>query len=176
MKGKRTAVLCAAAMFTALVCVSTVVIQIPSPLGGYLNFGDCLVLVGGWVLGPLYGAAAGAVGAAMADLFCGYAVYAPATFIIKGASAAVAALAAHAAASKGHRKICFPLGAALGELLMAVGYYVYDAAVMGFGFAAAAANLPANIMQGIAGAVFGCVLIYVLGKTKVFSGLRCYLV
>ena len=47
--------LCTAAMFAALICVATMLIQIPSPLNGYVNFGDCFILVAAWVLGPVWG-------------------------------------------------------------------------------------------------------------------------
>ena len=50
-----------AALFAALACGATMVIQVPSPIGGYLNLGDCIVLLSGWLLGPVYGAAAGIV-------------------------------------------------------------------------------------------------------------------
>ena len=50
-KAIRTLVL--AALFAALTCVATMVIQIPSPMNGYVNLGDCFVLLAGWVLGPL---------------------------------------------------------------------------------------------------------------------------
>ena len=43
-------------MFTALACIATMVIQIPSPMNGYLNLGDAVVLLGAWFLGPAYGA------------------------------------------------------------------------------------------------------------------------
>ena len=42
----------------ALVYVATSIIQIPSPVNGYVNLGDCFVLLSGWLLGPWYGAAA----------------------------------------------------------------------------------------------------------------------
>ena len=51
--------ICVAAMFTALICVATMIIQIPSPLNGFVNFGDCFILIAAWVLGPWYGFAAG---------------------------------------------------------------------------------------------------------------------
>ncbi len=35
--------LVAAALLAALACGATMVIQIPSPIGGYLNLGDCIV-------------------------------------------------------------------------------------------------------------------------------------
>ena len=41
-------------MFAALSCAATMVIQIPIATG-YLNFGDGLCLLAGWILGPWYG-------------------------------------------------------------------------------------------------------------------------
>ena len=71
-----------AAMLAALVCVATMIVKIPSPLKGYLNLGDCVVLLSGWILSPVYGFLAAGIGSALADLFSGYVTYAPATFII----------------------------------------------------------------------------------------------
>ena len=47
-----------AALFAALCTVMTMVVQIPSPMQGYVNLGDCAVLLSAWVLGPVYGGAA----------------------------------------------------------------------------------------------------------------------
>ena len=55
-------------LFAALGCVATLVLQIPSPTGGYLNLGDTVVILGAYLLGPALGAAAGGVGPALADL------------------------------------------------------------------------------------------------------------
>ena len=79
-----------AALMTSLVCVATMIIKIPSPLKGYINLGDCIVLIAGWMLSPVYGFLAAGLGSAMADIFSGYVTYAPATFIIKGAMALIA--------------------------------------------------------------------------------------
>ena len=43
MNGK-TKQIVTAALFAALACVATMVIKIPSPMDGYLNLGDCVVL------------------------------------------------------------------------------------------------------------------------------------
>ena len=79
-----------AALFAALACVATMIIKIPSPLKGYLNIGDCVVLLSGWLLPPFYGFLAAGIGSALADLFSGYMIYAAATFVIKGLMALVA--------------------------------------------------------------------------------------
>ena len=52
-------------MFAALSCAATMVIQIPIATG-YLNFGDGLCLLAGWILGPWYGFAAAGLGSALA--------------------------------------------------------------------------------------------------------------
>ena len=79
-----------AALFAALTCVATMIIKIPSPLKGYINLGDCMVLLAGWMLSPFYGFLAAGLGSALADVFSGYFTYAPATFIIKGLMALIA--------------------------------------------------------------------------------------
>ena len=79
------------ALFAALGCAATLVLQIPSPTGGYLNLGDAVVILGAFLLGPVYGAAAGGLGPAMADLLSGYAAYVPATLVIKAVMALTAA-------------------------------------------------------------------------------------
>ena len=79
-----------AAMLVALTTVATMIVKIPSPLKGYINIGDCVVLLAGWSLSPLYGFLAAGIGSALADLFSGYIVYAPATFLIKGLMALMA--------------------------------------------------------------------------------------
>lgn len=85
MSGKHVRLLVLAALFTALTTVATMVIQIPSPMSGYVNLGDCMVLLSAWVLGPFVGAAAGGIGSMLADIITGYAYYAPGTLIIKAA-------------------------------------------------------------------------------------------
>ena len=37
-----------AALFAALCTVMTMVIQVPSPMQGYVNLGDCAVLLSAW--------------------------------------------------------------------------------------------------------------------------------
>ncbi len=160
--------LCMAAMFAALICVATIIIQIPSPTGGFLNFGDCFILVGAWMLGPIYGFAAGAIGSSMADIITGYAVYAPATFVIKGVIAVLASVIFRGMQTKKSRNKlpCHIVSATAAELWMLLGYYTYDALVMGYGFAGSAASLPMNAVQGIVGATAACAVITLLSRVK----------
>ena len=50
-----------AALFAALTTVMTMVIRIPSPMSGYVNLGDCAVLLSAWILGPGLGCAAAGI-------------------------------------------------------------------------------------------------------------------
>ena len=77
-----------AALMAALTYVATSIVQIPSPMQGYVNLGDCIVLLSGWILGPWWGAAAGGIGSMLVDLIGGYGHYAPGTLVIKGWGAA----------------------------------------------------------------------------------------
>lgn len=90
--GGRTRQMVLAAMFVALGCVATMLVQIPSPTNGYLNLGDAVVLLGAYLLGPAYGAVAGGAGPALADLLSGYAMYVPGTLVIKALMGLTAAL------------------------------------------------------------------------------------
>ena len=154
-----------AAMLAALACVATMMIKIPSPLKGYLNLGDCVVLLAGWLLSPGYGFLAAGLGSALADLLSGYAVYAPATFVIKG----LMALVAYYGFKLVHKKVGnLPsqiISGAVAEVWMITGYFVFEGLL--YGFYPSAANIPANALQGIAGVVLGCALIKVFEKNKI---------
>ncbi len=150
----QTKKLVSAAMLSALCCVATAVIKLPSPIGGYVNLGDCMVLLAGWMLSPLYGFLAAGIGSALADIFLGYALYAPATFCIKG-------LMAIFVSGMGKKRIS---GGLFAELFMVLGYYVFEGFLYGFG--ASIINIPANAVQGVIGLVLGLLLIKGLEKVK----------
>ena len=154
-----------AALLAALTCVTTMIIKIPSPLKGYLNLGDCVVLLSGWMLNPAYGFLAAGLGSALADLFSGYIAYAPATFVIKGFMALIAFYGFKSLRHKiGHLPSRIIAGL-LAEVVMILGYYGFEGFLYGFG--PALVNIPANAIQGIAGLILGCMLIKVFEKSKI---------
>ena len=159
------------AAMIALTCVLTLVVRIPTPTRGYLNLGDAAVLVSGWLLGPIYGPIAGGVGSALADLFAGYPVYIPGTFAIKALMALFISLVPlRAGKSEAPRpRLGFMIAAPSAELLMVAGYYLYEAAVIGEGFAAALSGVPGNVVQGLFGAAGTYLLIELLGRTDFFK-------
>ena len=80
------------ALFAAVIFVATYIIKVPTPTNGYVNIGDAAVILGAFVLGPLFGAIAAGIGSCLTDVVAGYMAYAPATFIIKFIMAAVCGL------------------------------------------------------------------------------------
>ena len=48
-----------AALFAALSCAATMVIRIPTPIGGYIHAGDAVVLLSAFLLGPWWGRGGG---------------------------------------------------------------------------------------------------------------------
>ncbi len=161
----KTKKLVAAALMAALTCVATMIIKIPSPLHGYVNLGDGIVLLTGWLLSPAYGFLATALGSALADVFSGYVVYAPATFIIKGLMALVAFYGSAFLRRKLGNLWSAIISGAAAELVMILGYFVFEGFL--YGFIPSAVNIPANGMQGIAGLVLGVVLLKVFEKSKI---------
>lgn len=162
MRDKKVLYLVQAALLGALCFALTKAVVIPVPTG-YVNLGDCAVLLSAWLLGPLYGGLAAGVGTALADVLSGYASYAPATFVIKAAMAAVAAVLFQKMA-RGNGVAAYLPGAVAAECIMVAGYFIYESLVLGVGFAAAV-SVPANVMQGVAGVVAGVVLISALEKS-----------
>ena len=135
-----------AALFAALCTIMTLVIQVPSPMQGYVNLGDCAVLLSAWVLGPLYGGAAAGVGSMLADLLSGYAHYAPGTFAIKLAMAVVAALLFQALQRRRTPNVLLSQAGSgfAAEIIMVAGYFGYACLWLGKGLAAAA-SVPGKI-------------------------------
>ena len=156
-----------AALLAALTCVATMIIKIPSPLKGYLNLGDCVVLFAGWMLNPIYGFLAAGLGSALADLFSGYGLYAPATFVIKGSMALVAYYVfklLHKRIGNLPSRIIAGIAA---EAIMILGYFLFEGFI--YGFVPSVVNIPANGVQGIAGLVLGCILVKVFEKSKLIQ-------
>ena len=151
-----------AALMAALTYVATMVVQIPSPMQGFVNLGDCCVLLSGWILGPWWGGAAAGIGSMLVDLLSGYGHYVPGTLIIKGLDALAAALIFRAL---GRGKTAMLISGIVGETIMVLGYFAYASMILGKGLAAAA-SIPGNIVQGIAGIAIGLALAVLLQKAK----------
>lgn len=155
-----------AAVLTALICVGTMVIQIPMPLtNGYVNLGDCFIILAAWALGGPWSVAAAGIGSAMADLLTGYAHYAPGTLIIKALMAFIYLLLYKAVSGKKDRAVIGTIVGGIGaELVMIVGYFFYAWLLLGKSFEGASGSIPGNLIQGVFGIVCGVLMVTALDK------------
>lgn len=167
MKDKTIRKLVFAALFAALSCVATMVIRIPTPIGGYIHAGDAVVLLSAFLLGPWWGAAAAGLGSGLADLIAGYGLYVPGTFAIKFLVALLggALLRCKFVSSDAVRAV---IAGVAGEIVMVLGYLGYEALILGYG-AAAVGGVPMNCIQGAFGVVAGAALYAALSRTKFFD-------
>ena len=150
-------------LVAALVCVATL-IYLPLPIG-YANLGDAVVLTAGFILGPISGGLAGGIGAALADLFAGYPQYIPATFVIKALVAVIAALVYKSMLSgKKNGLVSRILAAVVAEAFMVLGYYVYEATVLSYGFGGALASVAGNCTQALVCAAVAVVVLPAVQK------------
>lgn len=166
MRNDKTKKLVLAALFAALACVATYAVKIPTPTKGYFNLGDGIVLLAGYMLGPLYGGLAAGIGSMLSDAIAGYWVYVPATFVIKALVAITAVLIFR---TMGKSRAGVIVGGFVGETIMVLGYYLFECFTMigsegGFYAAslAAAVGIPMNILQGVVGIVMSSILYFIL--------------
>ena len=153
MKNETIRKLVLSAMFAALCCVATMIVQIPT-VAGYTNLGECMCLLAGLVLGPWYGFFAAGIGSGLAG-----------TFLIKGLVALIAALLLRPLLKKGE-KIPFWRLAVIelpSEVVMVLGYFGYKALILGKGLSAAA-SIPNNLVQAAIGIVLSVLLYTALSK------------
>ena len=128
-----------AALFAALSCAATMVIRIPTPIGGYIHAGDA----------------------------AGYGLYVPGTAAIKFIVALLAGLLLNCKFIKSVPVRAIVAGV-VGEVFMVLGYLAYEALILGYG-AAAVGGVPMNCIQGAFGVVAGAALYAALLKTKYFK-------
>jgi len=148
-----TVVVAMIGIFAALICVLTMIIQIPIPAtGGYINIGDLGVMITALLFGPVVGGIAGGVGSMFADLLLGYGIYAPATLIIKGLEGFVIGLIANP--RKNYKKVTYRdiIAVIVGGTIIVAGYFIYESIL--YGPAVAMVEILGNVFQFIFSAVF----------------------
>lgn len=162
MKNLDTKTITKLSILVAITVLMTTIISIPIVGGnGYVNLGDMVIFVTAMLLNRKSAFIVGGLGSFLADMILGYGIYAPASFIIKGLEGFLAGSLLKSAIGKK-----YPLFATLvAGIWMAFGYYLFESIL--YGAKGALASIPANLIQGVLGAVVSVVVYEALKKTKI---------
>lgn len=155
----------------ATVTLTTVFIAVPVGGGGFFNFSDIAVVFSGLFIAHFIGKGnlknlsaaflVAGLGAASADLFLGFGIFAPMTLVAKGLEASFAYLSYN---KKGIKHLLFLL---TGGILMAATYFVGEAFLLkdiGGIEMAIGEVFPTNTIQLIGGLIGGRILFLVASK------------
>ncbi len=149
------------ALLAALVCVATFLIKVPMPItNGYSHIGDGFIFIAVILLGGKSGALAAAIGAALADILGGYAIYALPTFIIKG----VMALIMGYVVIKMDSKNKYIIGSFLGSVWQVIAYYLVGSVMVG-SFITPLVEIIGNSLQSLVGIIIMVVFLAVFKNT-----------
>lgn len=173
------------AILIAVTALFTYVVRIPvAPTRGYINFGDVAIFFTAILFGPITAFITGGVGTALADLLAGYAQWAPFSFLahgLQGLGIGLIIKAGRKMRTSSHREkddlpqkpgiISLLLAFVVGTLIMG-GIYFLTGGIM-VGFAAAAAEIPGNILQNLVGILIGTPL--ALAVWKAYPPIRYYI-
>ena len=129
-----------------MVFVITAYLHIPT-YNGYVHCGDGLIFLAACLLPMPYSIIVGALGAMLADLLTGFAIWAPGSMIIKGLLALLFTCKSNKILTK--RNLVMLLPAAL---ISAAGYYIYEALITG-SFIASLSGIPGSIIQAVASSI-----------------------
>lgn len=143
-------------LFAAFICVLTMFPKFPLA-NGYIHLGDSLIIVSAFLIG-IYSIPAAAIGSLLADVISGYAIYAPATFIIKGLMAFVV----YIIISKRDNFLTIIIASVIAEIIMMAGYFLYETVL--YGYSVAIVNIPFGLIQSAGGIVIAIMLIIVIKR------------
>ena len=149
------------AVFSAMIFVMTFFVKVPVA-SGYVHFGDALIYICAGIVGGPWAMLGGAIGAGLADLAGGYAMYAPATIIVKALIALPFILV-----NKKSEKVLTPLSALMSipaGIITVLGYFIADLII---DKAYAIIDIPGNVIQAVGSAVIFIVLSLALDKAKI---------
>ena len=173
-KSDNTLIFVTTAMMTAMVMIATTFFKIPNAMG-YIHLGDGFVLLAAIILPKKYACFAGGVGAGLADIYGGYAVWAPWTLVIKIVMVLIVQLffdflTKRASNGKHIAKIAGIPFAELFAYVLAVlwtvsGYYIAQGFISG-NWIAPVADVPGNVLQVAVGSIIAILVSVTLGKTS----------
>lgn len=159
------------ALSIALVCVSTMALQIPIPLG-YMHLGNTCILLTAALFGPTTGLLAGGIGSALADLLTGYTQWVLPTLLIKSIMGFAIGYLAWGKEKKLHMASVRTLIASIAGVAVMIAGYTIAGAVMNGSIYTGLLQVPGLTLEGIIGMAIFYVIGFVLERANVFRLLR----
>ncbi len=160
-------------LLIALVFLTTIFTRVPGPIPpGYINFGDTVIIVAAVLLGRHSGLLAGAIGSFIADMAVGAYIFAPITLVVKGIEGYVIGAVARPNQESEPKEFVKIAAMVIGAAVMVFGYFFAELYLLKFfdstfGYTAAIAELPMNLVQGGVSVVLGYVLSSLLVKVNI---------
>lgn len=159
------------ALSIALVCIATMAIQIPIPLG-YMHLGNTCILLVAALFGPVTGLLAGGIGSALADMLTGYAQWIIPTLIIKSIMGFAIGAIAYKKGNNLHMvSVRTFLGSVAGIVIMIFGYFAAGA-IMNGSIYTGWTQVPGLTLEGVIGMVIFYAIGLVLEKANVVKVLN----
>ena len=151
------------AIFAALIFLATSYLSIRLPVMGYVHLGDGLILLAAALLPTPYAIGAAVIGAGIADLMSGYALYLPATVVIKALTVICVSSKTKNVISRRNLFALIPTTA-----LCVGGYYLFEALVSK-SFFVPLGSVPLNLVQSICGGAMFVILGLLIDKNRGLS-------
>lgn len=152
-------------LFAALIFIFTFTFKIPSISGlGYAHLGDMFIIISVWMLGRKHAPLAAGIGAALADIASGFAIWALPTFMIKFIMASIIGIIAEKILEE--KYMGYLIGTIVGGLVHIAGYLLAWIVIGGGMAAAVGAFVPLSI-QTLIGIVLGNIVVFTFIKSSV---------
>lgn len=167
MKTKEMKNMTVTALMAALVFIGTYYLKVPVPaMSGYIHLGDSMIFLTVCILGKKEGAVAGAIGAALADIVGGYAIWAPFTFVIKAGMALIMGVLA----DRSQKTYGWVAGCITGCVFQVLSYAVISGIL--FGKASGLAMLPGCGVQSLGGFLVALIIYVVLHNAGLIAVIK----
>lgn len=146
MRKKRIKMMCISGIFSAIVFVVTAYLHIPT-YNGYVHCGDGFIFLAASILPTPYAMLVGAIGALLADLLTGFAIWAPGSVVIKALIAMLFSCKAKKIVTARNSIMLLPAA-----LISIVGYYLYEVLITG-SFIVSLSGIPGSAVQAVASSI-----------------------
>lgn len=165
MKQKTTRNITFNGLLIALVFISAKIINIPTAIGGVINLSDSIILTISLLTTSANAAFIAGTGAFIAEFFSAYAIFAPATLVIKALMAYISNKIYFSNAIKSKQALMI-IAFTCAESIMIIGYFLYQAFVLNLGVATASLDIINNFIQAGASIIIAILISNIIKNLK----------